>query len=266
MKCNEEAEDGQGITESPWVNAADGFPHSQLPGAFERLDLSFIMPAFDEEAVLEAALERTIEILRSLDGLSFELILVNDGSRDRTPEIARRVFAGVSFARVVDHERNLGLGAAVRTGILNSFGERIVFMPVDSPLEKHEIERYLAAFDDKTEIVVGCRISRLGYNPLMRFNSVLYPALVRILFGVKLRDFNWIHMYRRRIFPRAINRNDGIFGPTEIILKAVRMGCRIREIDVGMKERKVGSASASRFRVMLRTLRELLLYRLRIGA
>jgi len=69
-------------------------------------------------------------------------------------------------------------------------------------------------------------------------------------------------MYRRRIFPRALNLCEGIFGPTEILIRISRAGGSIREIDVNMKERKAGSASASRVRVMIRTLAELIYFRL----
>jgi len=223
--------------------------------------ITFIMPAFNEEATIEKALDQTHLILESM-GISYELIVIDDGSYDCTSALIRQSISGWPNARLISHSHNSGLGTAIRTGILAGNGEFIVFMPVDSPLEKDEIERYLAAFLPKTDAVVGCRHLRLGYNYLMRFNSFIYPKLVQILFNVRIKDFNWIHMYRRRIFPRALNLCEGIFGPTEILIRISRAGGSIREIDVNMKERKAGSASASRVRVMIRTLAELIYFRL----
>jgi glycosyltransferase involved in cell wall biosynthesis len=219
--------------------------------------LSVILPAFNEEALLEDCVRRLHAALAGL-GLAAEVIIVDDGSRDRTPAIAdalARELPGV----VALHQANQGIGGAFRTGTARATGEYLILWPADMPAETADLAPYAAKFG-QADVIVGVRRARLGYNPLMRFNAWLYPKLVSVLFGLRLRDVNWIHAYRRTRFAQLTLTQRGIPMLVETLVGLRDRGATFVEVDVAMKERAGGVPSASRFRVMWRTLTGLLGY------
>ncbi len=213
--------------------------------------LSVVVPAFNEEVLLAGAIR---DLRHSLDELRLaaEIIIVNDGSRDRTGEIAdtlAREFAGV----VAHHQANQGIGGAFRTGAARATGEYLMLWPADMPATALSLAPYADHFG-RADVIVGVRRQRLGYNPLMRFNSWLYPQIVAGLFGLRLRDVNWIHAYRRTWFLRITLTQRGIPMLTEVLVRLRDLGALIVEVEVDMKARLGGVSSASRPRVMWRTL------------
>jgi len=106
----------------------------------------------------------------------------------------------------------------------------------------------------RADVIVGCRSRRVGYNPLMLLNAWIYPRLVRVLFGLRIRDVNWIHAYRNSVFQRIHLTQRGIPMLAEALVRLRDLGATFAEADVEMKERIGGVASASRPRVMWRTL------------
>ena len=209
--------------------------------------LSVIVPAFNEEALLDDAIRRLRAALDALQ-LNAEIVIVNDGSRDRTPGIVDQLAA--ELPRVVAcHQANQGIGGAFRTGAERATGEYLILWPADMPAEPADLEPYTRQFGT-ADVIVGVRRARLGYNPLMRFNSWAYPKLVGTLFGLRLRDVNWIHAYRRSQFAQIRLTQRGIPMLVEALVRLRDAGATLIEVDVEMKLRVGGvpSASNSEFR------------------
>jgi glycosyltransferase involved in cell wall biosynthesis len=215
------------------------------------LALSVVVPAFNEEALLDDAIRR---LRRTLDELQLpsEVIVVNDGSRDRTGAIADRL-ANELGGVVVCHQENQGIGGAFRRGASVATGDYIILWPADMPADPSDLAPYVAEFG-RADVIVGVRRLRVGYNPLMAFNSWVYPRLVATLFGLRLRDVNWIHAYRRTQFLKIRLTQRGIPMLAEALVRLRDIGASFAEVDVEMKARLGGVPSASRFRVMRRTL------------
>ncbi|HVT72651.1 MAG TPA: glycosyltransferase family 2 protein [Lacunisphaera sp.] len=213
--------------------------------------LSVVLPAFNEEALLDGCVRQLHAALAAL-GVPAQIVIVNDGSRDRTAEIADRLAAGLPGVEAV-HQANQGIGGAFRTGVRRAVGEYLILWPADMPAEPADLAPYAAHFG-RADVIVGVRRSRVGYNPLMRFNAWLYPQLVAALFGLRLRDVNWIHAYRRELFTRITLTQRGIPMLVEALVRLRDLGATFVEVDVRMKQRLGGVASASRFKVMWRTL------------
>jgi glycosyltransferase involved in cell wall biosynthesis len=222
--------------------------------------LSIVLPAYNEEALLEGTVR---QLRRSLDalGIAAEIILVNDGSRDGTPAIVDRLARELP-AVVACHQANQGIGGAFRTGAVRARGEYLILWPADMPAEPADLAPYTAELG-RADVIVGCRRRRRGYNLLMLFNAWLYPRLVRALFGLRLRDVNWIHAYRREHFSRITLTQKGIPMLVEALVRLRDRGATFVEVDVEMKPRLGGVPSASRLRVMGRTLRGLFAFWLR---
>jgi len=119
-----------------------------------RVDLSVVVPAYNEEGRLEPGLRRAVEYLRRR-GRPFELLVVDDGSRDGTSAVAASFAA--EGVRVIRHERNRGKGAAVRTGVVASRGARVLISDADFSTPIEEVEKLEARLGDGTPLVIGSR-------------------------------------------------------------------------------------------------------------
>ena len=205
-------------------------------------DLTVVVPVYNEEANLPACL-RTLS--GTLAGSSHENLIVDDGSADGTLAIARQLAAErPETVRVLTHERNRGFGAALRTGFAEAQGKYVTSCPADFEMTPEDWQPFAEAMGS-ADVLVGCRHRREGYNPLMRLNSWVYPKLVRLLFSLRLRDVNWISVYRRELMREVSITQTGIPMMVEILVKLRDQGATFREVDCRMQPRRVGKASAA---------------------
>lgn len=216
--------------------------------------LSVILPAFNEEALLEDCVRKLHSTLTNLC-IGNEIIIVDDGSRDRTAQIADTLASALPGI-IALHQANQGIGGAFRTGMTRAIGNYIILWPADMKAEPDDLAPYIAHFE-QADVIVGVRKARLGYNRIMRFNAWLYPILVTLLFDLRLRDINWIHAYRRDMLTRINLTQRGIPMLVEALVRLRDLGATFIEIDVEMKPRFGGIASASRLKVMWHTLTNL---------
>jgi dolichol-phosphate mannosyltransferase len=215
------------------------------------LALSVVVPAFNEEVLLDGAIR---QLRRTLDALRVpaEIIIVNDGSRDRTAAIADTLGTDLRGVMVC-HQSNQGIGGAFRSGAERATGEYLMLWPADMPADASDLEPYINQFG-RADVIVGVRQARVGYNPVMRFNAWLYPKLVATCFKLHVRDVNWIHAYRRECFLKIRLTQRGIPMLAEALVRLRDIGATFVEVEVAMKERLGGVPSASRWRVMRKTL------------
>lgn len=217
-------------------------------GAFA---LTVVVPAFNEEALLAGTVIGLRQALAALS-VSAEIVIVNDGSRDRTGAIADELARSGAHTTVC-HQENRGLGGALQTGFARARGEYVISWPADMPVEVQDLESFVRKLG-AADVLVGVRSRRDGYNPLMRFNSWIYPRIVAGLFDLRLRDVNWIHAYRTALVRRIELTQRGIPMLVEALVRLRDLGATFVEVPSEMKPRTAGIATASRFRVMRRTL------------
>jgi hypothetical protein len=210
-----------------------------------------VVPAFNEEAMLDGCIRFMSEALRTV-GIEHEIILVDDGSQDRTGEISDRLAREVPFVQVY-HQVNRGIGGAFRTGVQASRGQYVALWPVDMPCRAADLQPYIGCLG-RASVIVGCRRRREGYNPLMVINAWLYPRIVFGLFGLWLRDVNWICFYDGQMLRDIRLTQSGIPMLTEILVRLRDCGATFLEADVEMTARVSGIPSAARPRVMWKTL------------
>jgi cellulose synthase/poly-beta-1,6-N-acetylglucosamine synthase-like glycosyltransferase len=244
---------GPAVREAPEYQRPSPDPHA--PPLF-----SVVVPAYNEGGSLKESAEHLLGVMNEA-GEPFEVIIVNDGSRDETPKVAEDLAARNRSVRVLHHERNRGLGAALRTAIQAARGEYIVGSPADSPLDTAQLQAFRDTMEARgsysylpgqaaCDIAVGFRPDRPGYRSWMRFCSGAYRWMLRILFWTWLRDFNWISMYRRSVFESVSIEFDGFVALPEILVKARRAGFRLRQVSCPMKPRRVGRGTVSRPQVL----------------
>ena len=217
--------------------------------------LSLVLPAHNEEANLEPVVR---EALAALPGLcrEFELVVVDDGSRDATPAIADRLAAADPRVRVIHHPRNRGYGAALRSGFAAARGDRIAFMDADRQFDVRDLAR-LAPYADAYDIVAGYRLCR--NDPLRRvLLGATFNALVRVLFGVRVRDIDCgFKLFGADLLLGMRLEAPGALLNTEILALARRRGATLAEVGVEHYPRPAGEQSGGSPRVVLRAVREI---------
>lgn len=217
--------------------------------------ISVIIPAYNEQENLENAVSRTLAVLRDL-GRDYEIIIVNDGSTDRTKDIADALARDNSGVRAV-HQRNKGFGGAVLTGLSEASHQLITYNSADSQFDIGELDRLLQAMNG-SDIVLGYRTQRSDYSPYRKLNSMAYMILLRWLFGLRFKDVNWIHLYRREVFDRVKVTSTGVFFCAEVVIKAVRAGMKIAEVETSYYPRVGGRARGGRIPVVAKTFADML--------
>ncbi len=227
---------------------------------------SIITPVYNEASIIEEAILQNIAVLENAQ-VVYEIIIVNDGSLDKTADILEKKFTVHPKIKFISHRTNMGFGGAVKTGIENTTNTYLLCVPVDSPLTDELFQAFKNAAN-KADVVVSYRIARLGYTPRMRLNSFVYHFLIELMFDIHLQDFNWIHLYHRRLFKEGGIEitSKGIFMLAEVLIKAQSKGYTFFEIPVVQSERITGTASASKFSVMLKTFFEMTAFRYKQSA
>jgi glycosyltransferase involved in cell wall biosynthesis len=224
--------------------------------------LSVAMPAYNEEAILErnaTALGRALDAL----GQSWELVIVDDGSRDRTPAIAAALSAADPRVRVHRHPRNLGVGQAIVTGICAARGEWFIMVPADLALNLDQLSRYFAATAD-ADIVLGVCPDRSDYTPYRTLLSRTNVWLIQTLFRLPYHQYNYVNLYRTALVqahpPRYV---DSAFLYAEIVVRAAAARARVVEVPIDYVPRAGGRATGGDPSLVLRTGRDMLAFWLR---
>jgi len=223
------------------------------------LEISAVLPAFNEEANLERAVVRTAEALAA-SAKAFEIIVVDDGSQDGSAALLNRLKARYPALRVVRHPENRGYGAAVRSGFAAARLPWVFMMDADNQFDPCDVS-FLISSAEEADIVTGYRKQRRDPLP-RRLNAWAFFSLVRILFGLQVRDVNCaFKLLRRDILGRMDLRSNGALINTEVFVLARRQHARIVEVPVNHYPRTSGRQTGANPRVVLRAFKELLAFR-----
>jgi len=190
--------------------------------------LSVIVPCHNDEGSIGALLRE----LASQAGFfsRFEIIVVDDASRDGSPSIIRSLAAELPL-QVVTHPRNLGLGAAVRTGFHAATLEWVTYLPGDGQVPAGEVGKflpYMAAYD----LIITRRGARLGYAGYRRLASAVYTACVSAAFGLRVRDFDGVQTWRRSLWLRQPSASDSVCFVVEFLVRGRAAQPRMVEIEI----------------------------------
>lgn len=217
--------------------------------------LSIVLPAWNEQG----AVGRTVQAaLGELDtrGLPGEVIVVDDGSTDRTFPILEGLAEREPRVRVIRHPVNLGYGAALARGIAESRGEYVFLTDADLQFDLRELSR-LVPFTPRFDVVVGYRAARA--DPLhRRLNARIWNAAVQGLLDVGVRDVDCaFKLVRRCVFDQIRVGSSGAFAASEMLVAARRAGFCIHEVPVTHFPRHSGEATGARAGVIARAVIDL---------
>ena len=218
--------------------------------------LTVVIPACNEELNLPSTISQVVGRLELL-GCAFEIIVVDDGSTDGTPGVVGTLADKDTRIRLAANRENLGIARTFARGVGLARGEWVILIPADLAMDPDQIEDFLEA-SKSADIVLGIRSDRRDSSPLRRLVSEVNILLIKILFRMRQRQFNFVTMYRRAIFRRFDVNSSSVFFHAEILIKARDAGFRISELEVRYVPRTHGKTSTSHPRVALATLREML--------
>jgi len=205
--------------------------------------LSLVIPAYNESAGIAHALAEADAALADL-GLRYEIIVVDDGSRDDTARQVEQAIAQHPSARLVRHGTNRGYGAALRTGFEAARGERIAFTDADCQFFLADLKP-LIQLSETHDVAVGWRRDRQD-AALRKFYSRGYNLLVRTLLGATVRDVDCaLKVFRREALARILPESRGFFVNTEMLTRARQLHLRIAETGVRHRPRLRGASTVS---------------------
>lgn len=219
---------------------------------------SIVVPLFNEEENIFPLVQKIIEAVGE-NPRFLEIVLVDDGSGDATADLALSLAEQDERVRLVRHERNRGLGAAIRTGLKSARGDLVLYTDADLPFDFKLIPQLISQ-SSANSLVSGYRLNR-GEGGRRLLLTTVYNFIIRILFGLNLHDVNFAcKIFPKRFLQKAEFHSIGSFIDVEILLEARRLGLEIIEHPLVYYPRERGLSTLSRPQVIFFILREMFGY------
>jgi glycosyltransferase involved in cell wall biosynthesis len=222
--------------------------------------LSVFFPAYNEEANIENTVTKALSILPGV-AHEWEIIVVDDGSSDRTGPIVEAMAKEEERIRLITHERNRGYGRALKSGLYNARYELIAFTDADGQFDLGEIDRFLETKERTgADLVIGYYLKR--QVPFYRIlgSKLLWEPSVYLLFGLKVRDIDCgFKLVDRKVVKEItdLESERGPFISSEFLIKAKKAGFKIVEIGVHHYPREGGRATGASLKVIVSGFKEL---------
>ncbi len=222
--------------------------------ALDREGLSAVLPAYNEEANILATAEAVRAAVEKVTS-NFEIIIVNDGSKDRTGAVADALAREDPRVRVIHHEANRGYGAALRSGFAAITKGFCFYTDADRQFDLSEFMRLLPLIPG-ADVVTGFRENRR--DPInRRLSAAMYKRMLGVLFGLRVRDVDCaFKVYRSDLLRDLDLASNSIFISAEALIKATQRGCVIREVAVTHFPREHGRQTGNSPATLVKALRE----------
>jgi glycosyltransferase involved in cell wall biosynthesis len=217
--------------------------------------LSVFFPEYNEEANVENMVKAAQAIIPEV-AEKWEIIPVNDGSKDKTGEIIDRLAKADPHVKPVHHEKNQGYGGAVISGLKASTMDLVFFTDGDLQFDLREITLLLEKLDEG-DLILGFRKNRR--DPWNRkLNAFLWGSLVKFLFGFKVKDVDCaFKLIKRKVLDKVEVSAGGAMVSTELLARAHKAGFKFVEVGVTHLPRVAGTQTGANLKVILRAFKEL---------
>jgi len=219
------------------------------------LNVSLFFPVFNDEATVRSVAEQGIALLRGY-ATAFEIIIVDDGSPDRSGPIADELAREYpDIIRVIHHGANRGYGAALKSGIEACRHEWICMVDGDNEYDVYDLKRMLM-LRNYYPLVIAFRYRKL-YSTMRIFVSYVYNALLRFLFRTRFRDISTgIRVIHRSVLDEVTIESNSPFVGAELAIKAMLRGFPVGEVGIQTFPRKFGTGSVLTVPNVLKTMRD----------
>jgi glycosyltransferase involved in cell wall biosynthesis len=223
-------------------------------------ELSVFFPAYNEEANIHQTVEKAIEVLKKI-AKKWEIIVIDDGSKDKTGAIVKRLIKKEPRIRLITHTPNRGYGAALKSGFYNSQYEWIAFTDADGQFDFSEITKFFEKQKQTgADLVIGYYLKRAVHFYRI-LGSKLWELAVFLLFGLKVKDIDCgFKLIRKKVIEEIppLEAERGPFISSELLIKAKKKGFKIVQLGVHHYPRRAGKATGASLKVILSGLKDLI--------
>jgi len=230
----------------------------------DNLSFSIVIPVFNEDFYVEKSVRQLIKDMESI-GVDFEIILVDDGSIDRTYEEAKKISREDSRIKVLPNYVNLNVGISLLRGFYVAENEFILNNAIDLCYDVKHLKEILP-FLGESDVVVIERKSRGEVGLSRKFISFMNIFLIQLLFQTKVRTYNFIQVYRRdwleMVKPRLLSTSPG-FAQAELIIRAIKSGARVKRVQSEVRPREMGTSHFGKPHDLIWPFYEMIRFRIR---
>ncbi|ODS30294.1 MAG: dolichyl-phosphate beta-D-mannosyltransferase [Candidatus Scalindua rubra] len=205
-------------------------------------NISVIIPTLNEEKSIAHVLDNTIDTFERL-GLSGEIVVINDGSTDKTPAIVESYIERNSFIKMIHHNKPKGVGFSYWEAVNEAEGELVTWVPGDSEIDAYEIIRYIPLLEH-VDIVTPHVYNKSVRSLKRRTLSNVYRSIMNLSFSFLLNYTNGTAIFRKSILKNINLRSNGFFFQTELLVKCMKKGYLCAEVPYAIRPRIGGNTKA----------------------
>jgi len=228
------------------------------------ISVTAFFPAYYDEGNIGKVVRKAVQVLEELRLKDYEVIVIEDGSPDKTGEVADELAAEFEKVRVIHHEKNMGYGATLRDGFVNAKMDYVFYSDGDNQFDLDELKKFVALIPF-TDIVVGYTKTK-QYSLWRKFTSLSYNYVLKMLFGIRYWDIDCaFKIFKTDLFKKIQIESIDAFIDAEIMLKAKLLGYTSTELGVKHLPRVDGISTGARPSVILRTIKEIIAFKKKYG-
>ncbi len=219
--------------------------------------ISVVIPAFNESVTIESVAKEAQRELKDI-AKDYELVLVDDGSRDGTGEIIDRLAKRDKHIRAVHHKENRGFTGAIKTSFKSARKDLVFLAPADGQFDFSELKKFVVAIP-QYDVAIGYRI-RNEEGLVRKLNSRVFHLLCRFLLGIKFKEISSVSLWRRNVIQSIkVKSHDrsAMFLP-EVIHKALKKKYKFVEVPINWRPRMGGIPKGSGLRMILKTIKRMI--------
>jgi glycosyltransferase involved in cell wall biosynthesis len=223
------------------------------------IDLSVIIPAYNEEKTLGEVAESVNAVLQTISGSAYEIIIINDGSTDETPKIADRLSKKNTHVTIITHTLKQGIGKCLADGFRQARYRWISFFPADGQIEPAALGQCAKALDDSVDFVTTVYHQR-NTSLFRKIMSAGVRLLLRLLFG-KFPTLEGIYLFHRKILDKICVNSRFVFN-FELVIKAYQQGFRFKKISIVNLPRAGGKSKVANLKTIWGTFKEIICWKI----
>lgn len=220
------------------------------------ISLSVFFPAYYDENNIGKVVDKAVEVLESLGLKDYEVTIIEDGSPDKTDEVADSLAAKYPKVKVIHHEQNKGYGATLWEGFTTAKLDYVFYTDGDNQFDLEELRKFVAIIPF-SDMVVGYR-KKKQYSPYRKLTSFVYNLLLRFVFDIDYIDIDCaFKVFRTDLFKKIKVNTKDAFIDAEIMIRAQLLGYTFTELGVKHLPRVDGVSTAARPSIIFRTIKEI---------
>lgn len=214
------------------------------------------MPAYNEEDSIASTVENAVKVLKTLK-IDWELLIINDGSKDKTADVVKDLEKKYPGVKLVNHEKNLGYGHALKTGFKEAKYPWVAFVDSDGQFDFEEIKKLLAETDE-ADVILGYRLNRA--DPFQRrIFTWGWKMLAMIMLGLNVRDYSCgFKLIKKKVIEdiSPIESEEKVT-QIEMLIKAKKKGYKFAEVGVHHYPRTAGVPTGAKMSVVLKSFNDM---------